>query len=73
MHEAKTRLSQLVAAAQAGEEVLITRHGKPVAQLVPVKKKPGMASIHGIWKGQVRMADDFDELPDDIAEALGVR
>lgn len=32
---ARTRLSQLVVRAQAGETVVITRHGKPVAQLIP--------------------------------------
>lgn len=32
--EAKTRLSSLVERAQAGEEVQITRHGRPVARLV---------------------------------------
>ena len=37
----------------------------------PVGKKP--ARIGGVWKGKVRMAEDFDVLPDDIAEAFGVR
>jgi prevent-host-death family protein len=36
MHEAKTNLSRLVHAAQAGEEVVLTRRGKPVAKLEPV-------------------------------------
>jgi len=35
--EAKTRLSELVASASTGETVAITRHGKPVAKLVPYK------------------------------------
>ena len=29
--------------------------------------------VSGIWQGQVRIAEDFDQLPDDIAEAFGVR
>ena len=37
----------------------------------PVGKKP--ARIGGVWNGKVRMAEDFDVLPDDIAEAFGVR
>jgi prevent-host-death family protein len=37
--EAKTRLSELVAQAAAGESVTITRHGKPVAMLVPVVQR----------------------------------
>jgi prevent-host-death family protein len=36
LFEAKTHLSELVARAEAGEEVIITRHNKPVAKLVPV-------------------------------------
>ena len=36
--EAKNRLSELLDAAENGEEVLITKHGRPVAKLVPVEK-----------------------------------
>ena len=36
LFEAKTHLSQYVARAEAGEEVIITRHNKPVAKLVPL-------------------------------------
>lgn len=36
LFEAKTHLSELVARAERGEEVVITRHHKPVAKLVPV-------------------------------------
>jgi prevent-host-death family protein len=35
--EAKTKLSELLDKVEAGETVTITRHGKPVAQLVPVQ------------------------------------
>ena len=36
LRESKTRLSELVALANAGEEVLITIHGRPKARLVPI-------------------------------------
>jgi len=36
--EAKNRLSELLDAAETGEEVMITKHGRPVAKLVPVAK-----------------------------------
>lgn len=39
-YEAKTHLSELLEKVEAGEEITITRHGSPVAKLVPVKKKP---------------------------------
>jgi prevent-host-death family protein len=73
MHEAKTKLSQLVVAVEAGEEVVIERRGKAVARLVAIEKpKRSRAELCGsmpnIW-----IADDFDELPDDIAEAFGMR
>jgi prevent-host-death family protein len=73
MHEAKTTLSQLVERAEAGEEIIIARNGKPVARLVPVAGKNALAEVYGALRGQVHFADDFDELPDDIAAAFGVR
>ena len=36
LFEAKTHFSELVARAEAGEEVVITRHNRPVAKLVPI-------------------------------------
>lgn len=36
LFEAKTHLSELVARAERGDEVIITRHNKPVAKIVPV-------------------------------------
>ena len=66
MHEAKTKLSKLLALVEAGEDVVITRGGKPVAKLVPVER-PGDRPL-GAWAGQVRMADDFDETPEWLIE-----
>lgn len=49
VHAAKTNLSQLIQAAEAGEEVFITKHGEVVVQLVPVKvKKPKFGTLEGI-------------------------
>jgi prevent-host-death family protein len=38
-YEAKTRLSELLEKVEAGEEITITKHGSPVAKLVPVRRK----------------------------------
>ncbi len=38
LFEAKTHLSELIARAERGEEVIITRHNKPVAKLVPISQ-----------------------------------
>ncbi len=37
MHDAKTQLSKLITAAEAGDEVVIARQGKPAVKLVPVR------------------------------------
>ena len=39
MHEAKTQLSRLLDLVEQGETVTIARHGKPVAELTPVRRK----------------------------------
>lgn len=71
MHEAKTKLSQLVARAERGEDVVITRNGKPAARLSAITATASLASVRGAWRGRVHLTADFDELPDDIAEAFG--
>ncbi len=38
LFEAKTHLSELIARAERGEEVIITRHQRPVAKLVPISQ-----------------------------------
>jgi prevent-host-death family protein len=73
MHEAKTQLSRLVERVEAGEEIVITRRGEPAARLIPERQGNGFASLAGAWRGQVKIADDFDELPEDLAEALGTK
>ena len=72
MHEAKTTLSRLVDAAQSGEEGVITRRGQPVAKLEPMPAPSPRESLWGSLKGQIKIADDFDEMPDDIAKAFGM-
>jgi prevent-host-death family protein len=71
IHEAKTQLSKLVERALEGEEVIIARAGKPAVRLVPIREsdKPRRG---GQWKGRVRIAEDFDDLPEDIARSLGI-
>ena len=56
VHEAKTALSKLLARAEAGEEVIIARAGKPVARLVPVTPAPKRR--FGSWAGRFRIDDE---------------
>lgn len=73
MHEAKTQLSRLVERALDGEEIVITRRGEPAVRLVPERATGGFASLAGVWHGRVAIADDFDELPPELEESLGMR
>jgi hypothetical protein len=38
---------------------------------VAVPASSSFADVRGAWRGQVRIAGDFDELPEDIADAFG--
>jgi len=70
--EAKAQLSALIAMVQQGDEVILSKSGKPVAKIVPyggaTKKR-----VPGSMKGQIWIAADFDDLPDDMAEPFGMR
>jgi prevent-host-death family protein len=69
--EAKAQLSKLLEKVEAGEEIVIGRNGKPVAKLVPIGA--GKAEWKpGALKGKIKIAADFDELPEDIARAFGM-
>jgi prevent-host-death family protein len=59
IYDAKTRFSQLVEKAAAGEDVVISRHGKPVARLTQLAERTHRVRF-GLLKGKVRVADDFD-------------
>lgn len=43
-YDAKTRLSELLERVQGGEEITITRHGNPIARLVPVQRQTSESS-----------------------------
>lgn len=47
--EAKTHLSELLARVEGGEEVTITKHGRPVARLVPVSQSPSNRDWSAFW------------------------
>ena len=52
----------------AGEEIIISKAGKPMAKLTPISK-PQMDRVPGLDKGVIQIPDDFDApLPEDIIE-----
>ena len=63
-----TRLSKLVEMAKNGEDVVIARNGKPQVRLTAIE--PEGKDWFGMDAGKVWIADDFDELPDDIMEMM---
>ncbi|MGJ0514955.1 MAG: type II toxin-antitoxin system Phd/YefM family antitoxin [Methylomicrobium sp.] len=67
IHEAKTRLSQLIQQVEDGDEIIIARANKPVARLVAYQQKPVKRRL-GEAKGMVEIMPDFDQLPDDFLE-----
>jgi prevent-host-death family protein len=69
--EAKAQLSALIEKVRSGQEVIIAKAGKPVVKLVLYDKKE-TPRTPGALKGKIYIADDFDELPKDIAEAFGM-
>ena len=70
--EAKSSFSKLIEKVEYGEEVIITRSGKPVAKLIPYQTSKAPRT-GGQWKGKVKIAAEFDSLPKDIANTFGVR
>jgi prevent-host-death family protein len=67
VHEAKTTLSELLRRVGAGEEVVITRSGRPIAKLVPVTE--GRRRRLGVDEGRMTVPDDFDAPLDSETQA----
>ncbi len=67
IHEAKTTFSKLVRAAEAGDEVVVENHGKPVAKLVGYKPAPAPRRP-GMFAGQIKIRPGFDDIPEGFEE-----
>ena len=64
IYDAKTGLSRLVSRAEQGEQIVISRNGRPVARLVPYAQER-TARVPGLWSGQVTIHPDFDDVTDE--------
>ncbi len=69
IHEAKTHLSRLVERVEAGEEITLARAGRPVARIVPYRRR-SEPRTPGIWKGRVVIHPGFDDPLRDFEESL---
>lgn len=66
IHEAKTQLSQLVAAAAKGESFIIAKAGKPMARVTAVDSpETGQQKRLGFLQGELKVPDDFDQMGQD--------
>lgn len=72
MHEAKTHLSKLVERVEGGEEIVISRAGKPAARLVPVETPDPAHRELGAWKGSGVTVEDFDAIDSEIEQLVDV-
>jgi prevent-host-death family protein len=72
MHEAKTHLSRLVERVEHGEEIIISRAGKPAAKLVPVTQVNPAPRKLGGWEGRMEMPSDKEwaEFKEELAETV---
>jgi len=75
IHEAKTQLSRLIAAAERGEEVIIARRDKPVVRLSMVEPFSGKTRIGGLKGRKFKMGAKFDDpaLNAEIAKSFNIR
>jgi prevent-host-death family protein len=65
IHAAKTTLSQLIARAEAGEEIVVARGARPVVRIVPIAPLPTKRQF-GAYRGKVAVSPAFfAPLPDD--------
>ena len=69
--EAKNRLPELIRAMEDGEQVIITRHGKPVAQIAPAPRERRPIQW-GAMRGRIRFLPGWDA-PITEEELLGGR
>lgn len=62
IHEAKTQFSRFVDQAEAGEEIVIARAGKPVARLVALETATGKPRKLGLGKKKFTFPEQFDKV-----------
>jgi prevent-host-death family protein len=79
IHQAKTNLSKLIERAEAGEEVVIARNGKPVVRLTVIepakpadipRRPDGLPAWMGSMKGEISYGPGFDKSDEEIRRSF---
>lgn len=66
-----TNAASLIDRVEAGERLIVSRDGRPVAELLPLDPPGGRARPHGLAAGAFSVPDNFDEpLPDDLLQGF---
>jgi prevent-host-death family protein len=69
IHEAKTHVSKLLRRVAAGEEIVISTAGRPVAKIVPIARQERRR--FGVDRGVFQVPDDFDApLPAEVVDSF---
>lgn len=71
IYEAKTHLSRLIQKTLQGEEVIIAKAGKPLVKLIPADSTKRKVEF-GLLKGQIQIAEDFDEFGAELQEMFQI-
>ena len=67
IYDAKTRFSELVDKAAAGDDVIVSRNGKPLVRITRLEGAPKKRIKFGTLKGKIKLSTDFDApLPDEV-------
>jgi prevent-host-death family protein len=70
VHQAEVRLDELLDRAVTGEQIVLTRRAEPLVRLAPERQPGNFQSLAGVWRSRVGIADDFDDLPVDLASTF---
>lgn len=72
VHEAKTRLSELLREVEAGGDVVVTRGGRAVARLVPVQQATSGPDRFGLLRDQMDDPGDWDDDGEEMGDLFGL-
>jgi antitoxin (DNA-binding transcriptional repressor) of toxin-antitoxin stability system len=70
VRELRTNLSGLLRQARHGTSVLVMSRNEVIAEIRPPSGAERPRRIPGMLKGKIRIAQDFDTLPDDVLSAM---
>ncbi|BAY91506.1 MULTISPECIES: type II toxin-antitoxin system Phd/YefM family antitoxin [unclassified Tolypothrix] len=71
--QALTEMSDLIAKAVDGEEIIITKNNQPIVKLVSLQPLPQRPPLFGSDQGLISITDDFDEPLEEFFNVLQLK